>query len=348
MLKALSQVVDPDLKMDIVKLRMVKDVRVESDRVAFTLELTTPACPYNEQIQRDARSAVEKLPGVSRVDMRVTSRVWSAKPADSEGYENIKNIVAVASGKGGVGKSTVAVNLAYGLTLVGAKVGLVDADVYGPTIPKIVKIAEYPRMVDGGGIIPAKTSSGLKVVSLGLFVQDDSPVIWRGPLVAGAVKQLLTETVWGDLDYLIVDLPPGTGDSPLTLAQTMPLTGVVIVTTPQDAAAAIAAKALRMFKRLGIPIIGIVENMSHFICPHCGGRTEIFGHSVVSRMAEDHGVPILGRIPLIPEIGIHHDMGEPIVVSEPESPAGRLFRELAGQLAARISILAHGNVGSQT
>jgi ATP-binding protein involved in chromosome partitioning len=347
-LQALSRVVDPDLKMDIVRLRMVKDVKVEEDRVAFTLELTTPACPYNEQIQRDARTAVERLPGVRDVDMKVTSRVWSARPAGSEGYENIRNIVAVASGKGGVGKSTVAVNLAYGLTLAGARVGLVDADVYGPTIPKIVKISEPPRMSGGGGILPAKTTIGLKVVSLGLFVQDDSPVIWRGPLVAGAVKQLLTETEWGELDYLIVDLPPGTGDSPLTLAQTMPLTGIVIVTTPQDAAAAIAAKALRMFKRLGIPIIGIVENMSHFICPHCGGRTDIFGRSVVARMAEEHGTTILGQIPIIPEISMHHEMGEPIVVSQPDSPAGRIFRDIAGKMAARISVLAHSKAGGQT
>lgn len=345
MLKALSKVIDPDLKLDIVRLKMIRDVRVDDGRVAFTLELTTPACPYNEQIQREARAAVEALPGVRGVEMKVSSRVWSARPPTAEGFETIKNVVAVASGKGGVGKSTIAVNLAYGLMLSGAKVGLVDADIYGPTVPKIVKVVDWPKKGVKGGILPAKTSHGLEVISLGLFVQDDSPVIWRGPMVASAVKQLLTETEWGELDYLIVDLPPGTGDSPLTLAQTMPLTGIVIVTTPQDAAAAIAAKALRMFRRLGIPIVGIVENMSYFICPYCGKRADIFGRSVVPRMAEEHQVPILGEIPLIPEIGLHHEAGEPIIVSQPDSVPAKMFMELSGRLAARISILAHGIAG---
>ncbi|GBC69202.1 Iron-sulfur cluster carrier protein [archaeon HR01] len=342
-LAALSRVVDPDLKMDIVRLRMVKDVKVEGDKVFFTLELTTPACPYNQQLQDEARAAVASIKGVRDVEMKVSSRVWSAKPS-AEGFENIRNVVAVASGKGGVGKSTVAVNLALALLRSGARVGLVDADIYGPTIPKILKIASIPGKGSEGRILPARSVHGLSVVSMGLFMQDDSPVIWRGPLVASAVKQLITEIDWGELDYLVVDLPPGTGDASLTLAQTIPLSGVVIVTTPQEAAATIAAKALRMFRRLGIPILGIVENMSYFICPHCGGRSEIFGESVVENMAAVHETTVLARLPLIPEIGLHHDRGDPIVYSMPDSVPARLFMELAGRVAARISVLAHSEV----
>jgi ATP-binding protein involved in chromosome partitioning len=278
--------------------------------------------------------------------MKVTSRVWSARPS-TEDLENVRNVVAVASGKGGVGKSTVAVNLALALLRSRARVGLVDADIYGPTIPKILKIVSIPGRGVGGKIAPAKSVHGLSVVSMGLFMQDDSPVIWRGPLVASAVKQLITEIDWGDLDYLIVDLPPGTGDASLTLAQTIPLSGVVIVTTPQEAAATIAGKALMMFRRLGIPILGIVENMSYFICHHCGGRSDIFGESVVENMALAHETSVLARLPLIPDIGFCHERGEPIVYSMPDSIPARLFMELAGKVAARISVLAHSGIAGE-
>jgi ATP-binding protein involved in chromosome partitioning len=340
-LAALRKVLDPDLKTDIVSLGMVKDLKVEGGRVSFTLELTTPACPYNRDIEQMARNAVSSIPGVTDLDMKVTARVWSARPLTLQGFSNVKNVVAVASGKGGVGKTTVAINLAAALALKGAKVGLVDADIYGPTIPKFMHVQAPPRLVGQNRVEPARTLLGIKVMSIGLFVEYSTAVIWRGPLVASAVKQLLTDTEWGELDYLIVDLPPGTGDASLTLAQTIPLTGVVIVSSPQQAAAVIAAKALQMFRRLGINIIGLVENMSYFVCPHCGEHTNIFGDSALESMSRELDAPILGRIPLVPEVSQQHDRGLPIIVSNPASPAAEAFQQLAGNLAARISILAH-------
>jgi len=341
-LNALRGVVDPDLKTDIVSLGMIKDLKVVDGKVSFTLELTTPACPYNKEIEEGARRAVESIPGVKEVEMKVTARVWSAMPLTSvsQDFSSVKNVVAIASGKGGVGKTTVAINLACGLAMSGAKVGLVDADIYGPMIPKIVNIIQPPRMV-GKKIEPARIVLGIKVMSIGLFVDDNTAVIWRGPLVASAVKQLLTDAEWGDLDYLIVDLPPGTGDASLTLAQSIPLTGVVIVTTPQVASTIIAAKALRMFRRLGIPIIGIVENMSYYICPECGSRSRLFAGEETEKMAAELDVPVVGRIPFVPEVSEYHDRGTPIVLAKPSSPASKSFREMANTIASRISIIAH-------
>lgn len=342
---SLRRVIDPDLKTDIVSLGMVKDLKIEKGKVQFTLELTTPACPFNKDIEENARRAVESIPGVKEVDMKATARVWSARPLGPSlnNFSSVKNIIAVASGKGGVGKTTVAINLACSLALSGARVGLVDADIYGPMIPKIVNIIQPPRMVGNNKLEPARMMLGIKVMSLGLFVDENTAVIWRGPLVASAVKQLLTDAAWGDLDYLIVDLPPGTGDASLTLAQTIPLTGVVIVTTPQAAAAVIAAKALRMFRRLGIPIIGIVENMSYYVCPNCGSESNLFGDSVAEKMAGELDSPMLGRIPLLPEVSTHYDRGIPIVVADPKSPASKALHEISRNIAARISILAHEN-----
>ncbi len=345
----LRGVVDPELGRDIVSLGMVKDVKVDGGKVSFTLELTTPACPFNAQIEQQARESVKNLPGVSEVNMHVTSRVWSARPlSQGDPFGNIKNVIAVASGKGGVGKSTVAVNIALALAEAGAKVGLLDADIYGPTIPKIIKILQPPSRAASGKLNPAETYLGVKVMSLGFFVQEDSPVIWRGPLLAGALRQLLTDTEWGDLDYLVVDLPPGTGDAPLTLAQTVPLTGVVIVTTPQEASVVIASKALNMFKTLGVPIIGIIENMSYFKCPNCGEKTHIFGDSGGKLVAKSLGVHFLGELPLNPDIREYHDMGKPVIVGKPNSESAEAFRQLVRNLAGRISILAHEKKTSQS
>ncbi|MEM4287258.1 MAG: Mrp/NBP35 family ATP-binding protein [Candidatus Caldarchaeum sp.] len=339
---SLRRVIDPDLKTDIVSLGMVKELKVEDGKVQFTLELTTPACPYNKDIEDSARKAVQSIPGVKEVDMKVTARVWSARTLGAgDSLSSVKNVIAVASGKGGVGKTTVAINLACSLARSGAKVGIVDADIYGPMIPKIVNIIQPPRIVANNKVEPARIMLGIKVMSLGLFVDENTAVIWRGPLVASAVRQLLTDAAWGDLDYLIVDLPPGTGDASLTLAQTIPLTGVVIVTTPQAAAAVIAAKALRMFRRLGIPIIGIVENMSYFVCSHCGAESRMFGNSVTEKMASELDAPLLGRIPLMPEVSTNYDKGVPIVVADPKSPASKALNEISRNIAARISILAH-------
>ena len=511
---ALKRVIDPELGKDIVSLGMIKDVKIDGSKVSFTLELTTPACPFNAQIEQQAREAVKSIPGVSEVDMKVTANVWAARTIMRDDvFKDIKNIIAVASGKGGVGKSTVAANIAMALAEAGAKVALLDADIYGPTIPKILKILQPPSRELNGKIKPAETYLGVKVMSLGFFLQDDTPVIWRGPLVSGALRQLLLETNWGEVDYLIIDLPPGcvvsdtvvysnpgvkaitqlrpgdlvfsfegdlvghdedvirasltlrrvvdvipqgkalvyelrtesrtlratpnhpvltlvkvrsegsegyclklawrpvaslregdkvvvvkkmpyihgeemegvkeldqrllgfeevkevrrigymdvydiqvegtgnfiangivahnTGDAPLTLAQTIPITGVVIVTTPQEASVVIATKALSMFRKLGIPIIGIVENMSYFSCPKCGDRHYIFGDSGGKLVAKSMGVPFLGELPLNPDIREYHDLGKPIVVGNPSSPSAEAFRQLVRNIAGRISIMAH-------
>uniref|UniRef100_A0A7J3VT97 Iron-sulfur cluster carrier protein n=1 Tax=Caldiarchaeum subterraneum TaxID=311458 RepID=A0A7J3VT97_CALS0 len=342
-LSSLRTVIDPDLKIDVVSLGMIKDLSIDGAKVSFTLELTTPACPFNKEIEDSVRRAVQAVPGVEELDMKVTARVWSARPsaAGFDELSRVKNVIAVASGKGGVGKTTVSINLACSLALAGAKVGLVDADIYGPMMPKIVKVVQPPKILGKNKVDPARIMLGIKVMSLGLFVDENTAVIWRGPLVASAVKQLLTEAVWGDLDYLVVDLPPGTGDASLTLAQTIPLTGVVVVSTPQAAASVIAAKALRMFRRLGIPVIGVVENMSHFVCPCCGTASKLFGESVIDSMAEELDIPVLGRIPLVPDVSVNHDKGIPIVLADPASPAAKAFQEMARNVASKISILAH-------
>ena len=343
-ISALRSVIDPELRMDIVSMGMIKNLSVRDGNVSFELELTTPACPFNAQIEQQAREAVSSIPGVKSVDMKVSARVWSGKRIpmgpSPDILPDVKNIIAIASGKGGVGKSTVAVNIALALAETGASSGLLDADIYGPTIPKLLKDIKYPDKADNNKIMPAEGPLGLKVMSIGLLITDDTPVIWRGPLVAGAVRQMLTDVDWGKLDYLIVDLPPGTGDASLTLAQTIPLTGVVIVTTPQDAAVRIAMKALQMFRRLGVEIVGIVENMSYFICPSCGEKSYIFGSDSAKAACSQLGVPLLGEIPLEPSIREMGDEGTPIVLSNPDSKATESFRNIARSIAGRISILA--------
>jgi ATP-binding protein involved in chromosome partitioning len=339
-LKALRSVTDPELRKDLVELNMVQEVRVDGDRVAFTLNLTTPACPLRAKIEQEARAAVASLRGVGSVEMKVGAQVAATHPfGDKEVLKGVKNIVAVASGKGGVGKSTVAVNLALALAGSGAKVGVLDADVYGPSIPLMMGVRERPE-VRGETIIPP-VAHGLKVASLGFFYKDETPLVWRGPMVAGAVRQLLTQVDWGDLDYLVVDLPPGTGDSGLTLAQTVPLGGVVIVTTPQEAALNIATKAVGMFRKLNVPILGMVENMSYFVCPHCGERSFIFSSGGGRKAAAVLDVQFLGDIPLHPRIREQSDLGVPIVVAAPDSPESIAFKEVAFRVAGMISMVAY-------
>ena len=338
-LDALATVKDPELGKDLVTLRMVEGVKVEGGKVTFTLNLTTPACPLRSRLEESARGAVGAIPGVKEVEMKTGSTVSATRDyAEAEVLKGVKNIIAVASGKGGVGKSTISVNLAVALAASGAKVGILDADVYGPNIPLMMGVKAMPEIKDDKVVPPV--AYGVKVASLGFFYNEDTAVIWRGPLVAGAVRQLLTQVDWGELDYLVTDLPPGTGDAALTLAQTVPLGGVLIVTTPQDAALNIAAKALAMFKRLDVPILGVVENMSYFVCPHCGEKTPIFSSGGGRKIAAERGVDFLGEVPLGVSIREHSDSGVPIVADLPDSQESLVYKELAFRVAGMVSIVA--------
>jgi len=319
---------------------MVRDIAVDGDKVTFTLNLTTPACPLRAKIEKEAREAVAGVKGVKEVEMKVGAQVAATHAfGEKEVLKNVKNIIAVASGKGGVGKSTVAVNVALALSGSGAKVGILDADVYGPSIPLMMGARDRPAM--RGDMIVPPVAHGIKVASLGFFYKDETALVWRGPMVAGAVKQLLTQVDWGDLDYLIVDLPPGTGDSGLTLAQTVPLGGVVIVTTPQEAALNVATKAVGMFRKLNVPILGMIENMSYFVCPHCGERSYIFSSGGGRKAAAALDVQFLGDIPLHPRIREQSDLGVPMVVAAPESPESLAFKDVAFRVAGMISMVAY-------
>ncbi|HKT21374.1 MAG TPA: Mrp/NBP35 family ATP-binding protein [Nitrososphaerales archaeon] len=338
-LKVLAEVKDPELGRDVVSLHMIEGVKVNGGRVEFTLNLTTPACPLRTRLEESAKAAVAGIPGVKQVEMKTSANVFATRDySAAEVLKGVKNVIAVASGKGGVGKSTVAVNLAVALAGSGAKVGLLDADVYGPNIPLMMGVTAPPMV--RGDLIEPPVAHGVKVASLGFFYNEATPVIWRGPLVAGAVRQLLTQVDWGELDYLVCDLPPGTGDASLTLAQTVPLGGILVVTTPQDAALNIAAKALAMFKRLDVPIIGIVENMSYFVCPHCGEKTAIFSSGGGRKIAAERGVDFLGEIPLAVAVREHSDAGVPIVAALPDSAESVVYKELAFKVAGMLSIVA--------
>jgi len=345
-LKALSTVQEPELGRDLVSLKMVENVRIDGGTVAFTVVLTTPACPLKGQIERESRAAVAKLPGVKEVSVKLESRVPAGRGRPGkEAIPGVGNVVAVASGKGGVGKSTVAVNLAVALAEAGAKVGILDADVTGPNLPLMLGVNGEPRARNDK--IEPLQAHGLEVISIAFFVPDGQPVIWRGPMIAGAIQQFLRDVDWGELDYLVVDLPPGTGDASLSLAQLIPLSGVLVVSTPQDVALLDAGKSLAMFQKLEAPILGLVENMSYFLCPNCGQRTEIFGFGGAEKAAQELGMPFLGRIPLDPEIRVGGDRGMPILKSDPESPQSQAFRDLAAAVAARISVLAIGPTGKR-
>lgn len=340
-LKALRKVMDPDLRRDIVSLNMVKDVQVDNSRVSFTIELTTPACPLKEKIRGDAERAVMELPGVETVEINMTANVKQGRLfSDKKALEGVKHIIAVASGKGGVGKSTVAVNLALALEETGAAVGLMDSDIYGPSVPTMMGVNKKPQVNENKKIIPI-SSNGLKVMSIGFLMGDNGgPIIWRGPLISQVIKQFLHDVDWGQLDYLVIDLPPGTGDAQLTLCQTVPLTGAVIVTTPQDVSLIDARKGLQMFQRVKVPVLGIVENMSYFVCDHCHQRTDIFSAGGGKRTAEEMSIPFLGEIPIDPAICAGGDDGKPIVKAHPGSPQTLRFKEIASNVAARLSILA--------
>jgi ATP-binding protein involved in chromosome partitioning len=339
---ALRTVNDPDLHKDLVTLRMIKDVKITDSTVSFTVELTTPACPLREKIEEDCRAAVGSISGVTTIDINMTASVRATQPRGVQQIDmpGVRTVIAVASGKGGVGKSTVAANLACSLARTGAKVGLLDADIYGPSIPLIMGVEDADIEVDEvkEQLIPVERY-GVKIISMA-FLQSASSaaVIWRGPMVSKAVQQFLRDVRWGEIDYLIVDLPPGTGDAQLTLSQAIPLTGAVIVMTPQDVAASVAVKAITMFRRLDVPILGIVENMSYFLCPTCNSRHDIFSHGGGRQAAEALEVPFLGEIPLHSQIRAEADEGTPTVVISPDSPEAEAFTRIAEGMAQQVSI----------
>jgi ATP-binding protein involved in chromosome partitioning len=341
-LKALRTVIDPDLHKDLVTLGMIKNVAIDGGRLTFTVELTTPACPLKAEIESMCREAVSAIPGVDSIEIEMSANVRANAGrgiAGQQPLEGVKNIVAVASGKGGVGKSTVSANIACALARMGAAVGLMDADIYGPSIPLIMGAEDAQPTVDEAKelLVPIERY-GVKIISMGFLQPSGSAVIWRGPMVAKAVQQFLRQVKWGEIDYLIVDLPPGTGDAQLTLAQAIPLTGAVVVMTPQDLAASVAVKAVSMFKRLDVPILGIIENMSYFLCPGCNARHYIFSHGGGAQAAEALQVPFFGEIPLATEIGSDADEGAPSVVANPDGPFARVFCDIAERIAAQVSI----------
>jgi len=336
---ALRTVQEPELGGDLVTRNMVRDLVIDGADVAFTIELTTPACPLKDQIEDEVRRALTPL-GVERVSVGWAATVRRATPRSQEQLvPGVKNVIAVASGKGGVGKSTVSVNLAVALARAGASVGLLDADITGPNIPMMLGVEGQPTSSAANKIVPLERH-GVKVISIQFFVPEGQPIVWRGPLVGGAIQQFLRDVEWGDLDYLVVDLPPGTSDAQLTLAQSVPLGGAVLVTTPQEVALSDVGKALAMFKRLSVPILGLVENMTAFACPHCGELTEIFGRGGGERFCQTHGLDFLGGVPLDVTVRQGGDVGVPAVAQREPGPAARALTSVAGAVAARMSVRA--------
>jgi ATP-binding protein involved in chromosome partitioning len=340
-LNALRAVVDPDIRRDIVTLGFVKNLSIDSGRVAFTIELTTPACPVKEQLREQATNAVRSVSGVNQVDVQLTANVRSALAPETgrPPLPGVKNVIAVGAGKGGVGKTTVAVNLALSLAKCGSRVGVLDGDIYGPNIPLMLGL-NTQLTTDGKQIVPAE-KYGLQVVSIGFLTQDDAPIIWRGPMLHSAIQQFFREVAWKDLDYLIVDMPPGTGDVALSMSQTVPVVGSIVVTTPQQVSLSDSRRAVRMYQKLNIPPIGIVENMSYYQCTNCHHEADIFGHGGGEALAAELNVPFLGRLPLYQPIREGSNAGVPLVVAEPSSVAAKAFLTLAERAAAQVSIAAH-------
>jgi len=333
---ALRQLVDPNTGKDFVSTRAARNIKVSDDRVSLDIELGYPGRTQHDPIRRQVVQAL-KAAGAGNVAVNVASRV--VPHAVQRGVKlvpNIKNIIAVASGKGGVGKSTTAVNLALALAAEGAAVGVLDADIYGPSQPMMLGIAGRPESKDGKHLEPME-GHGLQAISIGFLIDIDTPMVWRGPMVTQALEQLLKDTRWRDLDYLVVDLPPGTGDIQLTLAQKVPVTGAVIVTTPQDIALIDARKGLKMFEKVGIPILGVVENMSFHLCPKCGHESHIFGRGGAEKMCRDYGTELLGQLPLDEAIRSQADSGKPTVVSEPDGPVAEIYRRIARRCAVKIA-----------
>lgn len=368
-LTALGRVQDPDLHKDIVTLGFVTKCEVEGSQVSVVINLTTPACPVKDQLKNQAEAEIRSLPGVTDVEIEMTAVVRGQEGAPRELAKTIQNIIAISSGKGGVGKSTVSVNLACALAKTGAKVGLLDCDIYGPDIPMMMGLTGHPEQteVDGKPMLTPKERHGVKTMSVGYLLKEEQPAIWRGPMVHKLIEQFLSDVVWGDLDYLLVDMPPGTGDAQLSLAQLVPLTGAVLVTTPQAVATFDVAKAITMFQQVNTEILGLVENMAgqsieglveggqegQTVRLAVGGQEEvltidsegrfrttidIFGRGGGERLAARFGFPMIGQLPLDPSVRVGSDHGEPVVISSPESPLAKRFTETAGKLAQRIAV----------
>jgi ATP-binding protein involved in chromosome partitioning len=343
----LRQFALPGSERDIVSAGIVSDIYVNDGRVMFSLSVPSEKARELEGFRAEIERRVKAVPGVEKAMIALTAEVkQGASPAapaqprgqlpQKAGVPGVKSIIAVASGKGGVGKSTTAVNLALGLSANGLKVGILDADIYGPSVPRLLKLSGTPDTIDGKILVP-KENYGLKVMSIGFLVDEDVPMIWRGPMVVSALTQMLRECAWGDLDVLVVDMPPGTGDAQLTMAQQVPLTGAVIVSTPQDLALIDARRGVAMFQKVEVPVLGLVENMSYFLCPHCGGRSDIFSHGGARHDAERLGVPFLGEIPLELKIRETSDAGLPIVATDPDSALARTYRTIAADLWATVT-----------
>lgn len=344
-LEVLRPVQDPELRKSLVELNMIRNVKIAGGTVSFTLVLTTPACPLREFIVEDCEKAVKKLPGVKNVSVDVTAETPQQKSLpDRSGVPGVKNIIAVSSGKGGVGKSTVAVNVAVALAQTGAKVGLLDADIYGPNDPTMLGLADAQivvRSTENGEVLEPAFNHGVKLVSMGFLIDRDQPVIWRGPMLNGVIRQFLYQVQWGELDYLIVDMPPGTGDAQLTLTQSVPMSGAVIVTTPQTVALLDSRKGLRMFQQMNVPVLGMIENMSYFIPPDMPDKQyDIFGSGGGSKTAAELGVPLLGCIPLEISTRVGGDNGVPIVVADPDSASAKALKAIALNIAGKVSVAA--------
>jgi len=336
-LSALSHVQEPELHKDLVSLNMIKDIEIEGENVRFTVMLTTPACPLRSQIEREAREAVAALPGISSVEVKLDADVPSDGRSRGLVTVPIRNAIAVGSGKGGVGKSTVAVNLAVVLAKTGARVGLLDADIYGPNIPTMMGVDRLPSPRDEK-LVPAE-AYGVKLMSIGFLVKAEQPLIWRGPMLHSAIRQFLTDVDWGELDYLVVDLPPGTGDAALSLAQSLPLSGGVIVTLPQQVSLDDARRGMEMFRQLDVPIFGVIENMSYLELPD-GTRMDVFGSGGGERLAEQAGVPFIGAIPMDPAVRAGGDEGQPVTITHPDSVVAKALEQVAKDVAAKISVAA--------
>ena len=329
--EALSTVIEPELHRDLISLNMVRDLEIDGNDVTFTIMLTTPACPLRGKMESDSRAALSKVPNIGNVTINWDSNVPQDRRINEQVGQNFRNTIAVSSGKGGVGKSTVAVNLAIALSRQGARVGLLDADILGPNIPMMMGVEKMPPPSERK-MVPAE-AHGVRFISTGFLVKPDQPLVWRGPMLHSAIRQLLTDVSWGELDYLVIDLPPGTGDAQLSLAQAIPLSGAIIVTQPMEVAAADALRGLKMFEKLDVPIIGVVENMSG----------EFFGTGAGERLSEDYETEFLGSVPLDANVRKGGDTGEPIVVSHPDSPAAQAFNEISQKVAARVSVLTLAN-----